>query len=166
MHVDFSLASFAGSNLWELREMKCFFEGWNRPHMWPSPTSEPHCPWSGALRAGEFASDFFLLNACFLPGLIVFCDGKLSSFRVRPYFGAEDRLCSNSPLFLHITSMKKNVEFVGPGLCGNIFTCGTLEDGSQRIWIILRITFSLKKSWICILRIYGGSHSLNSHQYP
>lgn len=77
IHVDFSLASFAGGHLWESREMKCFFQRQSRPQMWPSPTSEPHCPESGALRAREFASAFFLLNTYFLPGLIVFCNAKL-----------------------------------------------------------------------------------------
>lgn len=32
------------------------------------------------------------ISACFLPGLMGFCDGKASSFRVGLCFGAADRL--------------------------------------------------------------------------
>lgn len=27
----------------------------------------------------------------------------------------------------------RKLEFIGPGLCGNIFTCGALEDGSLTV---------------------------------
>lgn len=104
--------------------------------MSPSPTSEPHCPESdpgepGNLRVIVFFKYVFLPR---LSGLV--CDGKFFPVRVRLYFGAEIVLCNSSPLSLP-PQIQRDLKFMSPGLCGSIFTCGALEDGSLKVGIIL-----------------------------
>lgn len=90
---------------------------------------------------------FFLLNTFPLAWLVFNFVVGSSFLQGKAVLWGRRCPLSSSPLFLHTKDVEKCGIF-GPCLCGRFLkkkSCGALEDGSLRVWIILRIIFYTKK---------------------
>lgn len=141
------MAFFSDQCLKRFREIKCFFQGRAGPKMCSNSTSELIVLNQETGEPGNLLIFFFLLNTFPLAWLVFNFVVGSSFLQGKAVLWGRRCPLSSSPLFLHTKDVEKCGIF-GPCLCGRFLkkkSCGALEDGSLRVWIILRIIFYTKK---------------------